>query len=137
MSAVSPKFVEAAIGGAADADLMTGDLRLLAVTGAYVYDAAHEFLASIPVAARAATSDPLTGKSVTNGILDAADASFAAVPASATPVTQFVLVVMTGADATSRIVAQFDDAALGLPFTPTGAGQVVVWDNGPNKIAAF
>lgn len=136
MSAVSPKFVEAAIGGGADADLLSGDVRVIAVDATYVYDEAHEFLASVLVADRVAVSDPLTGKTVTNGVFDADDASFAAVPVGA-DVTQFLIVVMTGVDATSRIAVHLDDASLGLPFTPTGAGQLVVWDNGPNKIAVF
>ena len=137
MSAIAPKFIEAAIGGGADADLMSGDVRVVAVEGTYVWAEDHEFLSSVPVADRAAVSDPLTNKSVTDGIFDADPGVFAVIPAAPEAVTQYLIVVMTGVDATSRIVMQLDDASLGLPFVPTGAGQLVEWDDGPNKIGLF
>jgi hypothetical protein len=48
-------------------------------------------------------------------------------------VEALVIYKWTGDAATSPLIAYIDSAA-GLPFTPAGVAQTVVWDNGANKI---
>ncbi len=93
--------------------------------------ATHQFLSDIPGAARVATSAPLTGKTVANGVADAADITFPAV--SGDPAEALVLYQDTGTEGTSRLIA-YIDTATGLPVTPNGGDINVAWDNGINKI---
>lgn len=120
-----PKYLERALG--AGLDLTALDVKVVAVDlGAYTYNAAHEFLSDIPVGARIATSPNLTSKTVTNGVFDAADVTFAGF--SGASVEALVVFQDTGSAATSRLIAFFDTGVAGLPLTPTGAAQTVVWN---------
>jgi hypothetical protein len=121
-----PKFVEAALAGAA-----AGTLRAYLIDVAdYVYSAAHDFLDDIPAAARVSFV-ALTSVTFTNGVLDAADATFVAVTGD--PSEAIAIVNWTGTEGTSRILLYLDTAT-GLPVTPNGGDINVVWDNGANKI---
>jgi len=93
--------------------------------------ATHQFLSDIPPAARVATSAPLTGKTVADGVADADDLTFPAV--SGDPGEALVLYQDTGTAGTSRLIAYIDTAA-GLPVTPNGGNINVAWDNGANRI---
>ncbi len=93
--------------------------------------AAHQFLSDIPPAARVATSAALTGKTVANGVADAADLTFPMV--SGDHVEALVISQDTGTEGTSRLIA-YIDTATGLPVTPNGGDINVAWDNGANKI---
>jgi phage tail sheath gpL-like len=91
----------------------------------------HQFLSDIPAAARVATSAALTGKTVANGVADAADLAFLAI--SGDPVEALVIYQDTGSESTSRLIA-YIDTTTGLPVTPNGGDINVAWDNGDNKI---
>lgn len=92
--------------------------------------ATHQYLSS--VATRVADSANLSGKSVTNGVADAADVTFSAVAAGAA--IQYVLIWKdTGVAATSPLIALIDTAT-GLPVTPNGGDITIAWDSGSNKI---
>ncbi|MDD2904282.1 MAG: hypothetical protein PHU44_17790 [Syntrophales bacterium] len=93
--------------------------------------AAHQFLSDIPLAARVATSEALTGKTVANGVADADDLTFAAVNGDS--VEGLVLYQDTGVEGTSRLIT-YIDTATGLPVTPNGGNINVFWDDGANKI---
>ena len=93
--------------------------------------ATHQFLNDIPLAARVATSNALTGKTVTDGVADAADFTFPTV--SGDPAEALVIYQDTGVEGTSRLIA-YIDTATGLPVTPNGGAINVTWDNGTNKI---
>ena len=93
--------------------------------------AAHQFLSDIPLAARVATSAPLTGKTVANGVADAYDLIFPAV--SGDSAEALVIYQDTGAAGTSRLIA-YIDTATGLPVIPNGGDINVAWDNGADKI---
>ena len=102
-------------------------------TAAYTYSAAHEFLDDIPLGAR--VGDPVeldSGKSVTNGILDADDVVFLALVGAT--VEAFIIYQDTTVEATSRLILYFDTAT-GLQLTPNSGNVPLVWDNGANKIA--
>lgn len=105
-------------------NLMTSALRIVLVTSGYTFSSAHEFLSEVAAGVRVATSAPLTGKSVTGGVFDAADVTFTAL--SGSTVTAFVLYHDTGTEGTSRLIAHVDKGG-GLPYTPMGTDKDVVF----------
>lgn len=115
-NAIYPKYKEAAIGGGANTDLLTGNIKAILVDAAdYTYAATHEFLSDVPAAARVATSPNLTTKSVTDGAFDSDDVTWTSVTGD--EFEAIVLYVDTGVEGTSRLVAYLDGAT-GLPLTP-------------------
>lgn len=120
--------------------LLTGQINWLSDTikVALVDSAAYtpnpstdEFLAGITSGAIVATSDPLAGKSATQGIADADDLTIAGVTGS-----QFEYLVIykdTGSASTSPLICLIDTAT-NLPFTPTGGSLTLQFDNGSSKI---
>ncbi len=77
------------------------------------------------------TPQTLTSKTVTGGVLDAADVTFSAVPTAA--VKYCAIYKDTGSAATSPLIALFD-TAVGLPVSTNGGDIIIAWDNGANKI---
>ncbi|MDN6869996.1 hypothetical protein QO202_18485 [Aeromonas caviae] len=77
------------------------------------------------------TPQTLASKTVTGGVLDAADVTFSAVPTAA--VKYCAIYKDTGSAATSPLIALFDTAA-GLPVSTNGGDIIIAWDNGANKI---
>ncbi|WP_338891687.1 hypothetical protein [Aeromonas rivipollensis] len=77
------------------------------------------------------TPQTLTSKTVTGGVLDAADVTFSAVPTAA--VKYCAIYKDTGSAATSPLIALFDSAA-GLPVSTNGGDIIIAWDPGANKI---
>lgn len=128
-----PKGRQGFLGG--DIAWDTDTIKLVALDNTYTYDAAHDSLDDIPVGARVATSAALTGKDITDGVADADDVTFVAVPLGDT-ITQLVLVQSTGVDATSRLIAHFDTKSDSTPINvETNGGDIVVtWSNGPLRI---
>ena len=96
-----------------------------------VDDATDTFLSNIPGAARIATSAELTGKTVTDGVADAADPTFTSV--SGPEIGAVVLYKDTGSASTSRLIA-YIDTGTSLPFTPNGGNVIVSWSDGSGKI---
>lgn len=103
----------------------------------------HKFVSDVTGAGGTlvSTSSALTSKTITLGIADAADVTFATVAAGAA--IQHVLVfqssaVTGGADvaATAQRLICLIDTTTGvvLPVTPNGGDIIVAWDNGANKI---
>lgn len=130
-NALYDKGRQAFLDGSADWD--TDDIRciLIDVADYTVNLATHDFLDDIPAAAREEVSGSLTSKTVTDGIADAADVTFAA--AAGDPCEAIVLYKHTGVESTSRLIA-YIDSATGLPVTPNTNDIIVRWDNGANKI---
>lgn len=129
-NAVYPKYKKAAQSGGPNVNLITGAVKAVMVDlGTYTYDAAHEFLSDIPVGARIAISGILTGKAVTDlGAFTSANGRLEGVTGASTEA--IVLIIDTGAPATSRLVAFFDTGVTGLPVTPAGASYNVLPDTG-------
>jgi len=125
-NALYAKFKQALLSGAVN--LTTADIRVAVVDAAdYVVDTVnHEFMSSVPVAARVATSAAgLASKTVTNGTFDAADLTISGVTGD--PSEALVLFVNTGSDATARLIAYIDTGS-GLPFTPNGGDATITWN---------
>ncbi len=99
----------------------------------YTVDLAnHDNLDDVPAGARVGTPQTLTGKTVTNGVADAADLTFPSVPLH-DPVEAILIYKFLTGDADSRLIA-YINSATGLPVTPNGGDIAVAWDNGANKI---
>lgn len=120
----------------AQIDLLNDTIKVVLIdTADYnVSLSTDEFLADVPPAARVATSPALSGKSITNGIFDAADTSFSLV--SGDPCEAIIIYQDTGDEATSRLI-DYQSSALGLPITPNGADIDLAFDNGASKIFAL
>ena len=116
-NAIYPKYKEALIAGSANISLSTGNVKALLVdTGTYTYSSAHDF--HDDVSGIVATSGNLASKTVTNGVFDSADVTFAAVTGSS--VEAIIIYIDTGVSATSRLVAYIDSSVTNLPVTPNG-----------------
>jgi hypothetical protein len=125
-NAVYPKFKEAQLSGSSGIAITSGDLRCILIdTGAYTYNAAHDFLDDV-AAGRTATSGAMTTKTVTNGLLDADNVTFTAV--SGAQSEALILYLHTGVESTSRLVAYIDTGVTGLPVTPNGGDIIVSWN---------
>lgn len=131
-----PKFKEALLTGATNANPSTGNVKAVLVDAAdYTYAATHEFLSDVLIAARVAISANLTTKTFVNGVFDADDFTFLAVTGD--PSEAIIYYIDTGSAATSRLMVYVDTASSGLPVTPNGGNINVTHDNGANKIAAL
>lgn len=122
-------------------NLATSTIKVQLVdTGAYTYSAAHDFLDDVPSGARIGTPVALASKTTAGGVFDAADVTFAAVPAgSSTASAAEALIIYNDSpstEATKNLIA-YIDAATGLPVTPNGGDITVTWDNGASKIFAL
>lgn len=106
---------------------LTDTIRLVLVTAGYVPNTfLDEFLSSILVVQRVATSSPLIGKTASNGVADSDDVPFLAL--GGPPFSYMVLYKDTGAAATSPLIALWDTVA-GMPFTPNGGNLLIEWDS--------
>ena len=130
-NALYDKGREGFLDGSIDWD--TDDIRAILIDVAdYTVDLdADDNLDDIPGAARVAVSGALTGKTVTDGVADAADVTWSSVTGD--QCEAIVLYKHTGTDSTSRLIA-YIDSATGLPVTPNGGDIKVEWDSGADKI---
>jgi hypothetical protein len=124
MNLIYPKYKEAILQAAPNSSLAGTVKAYLADTGNYTYNGAHQFLTDLPLIARVGSAVTLASKTFVNGVFDAADISFLTV--AGPNVEALILAIDTGVDATSRLVA-YIDSAQGLPFSPSGVDQPVVW----------
>jgi hypothetical protein len=114
---IYPKYKEALITGDSNISLSSGDVKACLVdTGTYTYNAAHDFLNDL--SGIVATSGNLAGKSVTNGVFDCDNVTFASVSGSSAEA--IVIYIDTGVSSTSRLVAYIDTGVTNLPVTPNG-----------------
>ncbi|WP_321422755.1 hypothetical protein [uncultured Methanobacterium sp.] len=121
------KFLNGAISWSGDTIKM-----VLVDVADYTVDLAnHEFLSSIPAAARVATSAALTGKTYANGVANANNPTFTSVTGD--PAEAVVIYKETGDAATSPLIAYIDNAGA-LTVTPNGNDIPVLIDTGSNKL---
>jgi len=137
-NAVYPKAKERGLVGGIN--WTAGNIRVALVrtsggSNPYTYGAAHQFLSSVHSDARVATSSNFGSKSVTDGVANAANVTFAAVPAGDACQALVIYEHVTD-DSDSKLIA-YIDSATGLPVTPNGGDITVEWDTGANKIFAL
>lgn len=119
-----PKGLEGFAGG--DVAWDTDSILVVGLSNAYVYAAGHDFLDDVPAGARLKTSAALTGKTMVNGVLKAADTQLDLVAAGAT-LTQLVVYQSTGVDATSRLLIHYDTNGDGTPISvATNGGHIAI-----------
>lgn len=100
-------------------------------TGTYTVNlATHDFWDDVS-AGVVGTPVTLGSKTVTAGVFDAADSTFATVTGAS--VEAIVLYKDTGTPSTSPLIA-YIDTGTGLPVTPNGGDILITWDNGASKI---
>lgn len=91
-----------------------------------------DFLDDIASAARVSISPNFANKSITDGIFDADDVTFAAVTGDISE-SMNLFDDTPGTEATKDMIAKIDTAS-GLPVTPVGGDIVCVWSSDTNKI---
>lgn len=127
---IYPKFKKAAISGGANANLLTGAVKLIMVdSGAYTYDDTHEFLSDVPSGARIGTTGNLSSKAVSD-LAAFTTANGRADGITGASVETLVMYIDTGTPSTSRLVAYFDTGVTGLPVTPAGASYNIIPPSG-------
>ena len=112
-----------------------------ALVRGYNFSASHRFVSDVTNAGGSlvAVSGALTGKSISGGVADAADVSFAAVPTGAAipAIVIFQASAVTGGSdlaASAQRLICYIDTATGLPVTPNGQAINLSFDNGANRI---
>jgi hypothetical protein len=112
-----------------------------ALVRGYTFSAAHRFVSDVTNAGGTlvAVSGALINKTISAGVADAADTSFAAVPTGAAIPAVVVFqssAVTGGADvaASAQRLICYIDTATGLPVTPNGQAINLSWDNGASRI---
>lgn len=107
-------------------------IKVVLLDSGYAYASGHTSLVDIPSGARRSVTAALTGKTVSNAVLDADDTLWPLV-ASGTTCTSFVVYRDTGSEATSTLILFFDDAA-SLPANPNGGNISLAWPSGADRI---
>ncbi|MGR6327709.1 hypothetical protein ACU5AX_01450 [Sphingomonas sp. XXL09] len=104
-------------------------------TSAYTYSDAHQFLSSVPAAARYGNPATLLNKTVslsgTTAVFDADDSLFTSVPAGSSGTTdkeEAIIIYRDTGDPTTSDLIYYIDTATGLPVTPNGGNIVVSWN---------
>lgn len=124
---------EAFLGG--DLAWDSDTFRAVLLDSTYTYDAGDDFLDDVDGGARIWTSGDLSGKTITDGIADAADLVTSAL-ASGDTITQIWIYEHTGVESTSLLVAYYDTDGSSSPISlPTNDETIdVAWNNGTNKL---
>jgi hypothetical protein len=114
-------------------DWLTDTFKVLLVdTANYAFAKnVDRHLSDIPTAARIGATAALTGKTATNGVALAGDATATSVTGPS--IEAIVIYHDTGNDATAELICYLD-TGIGLPWDPQGANVVIHWDTGPNGI---
>lgn len=93
-----------------------------------------EFISSV-TAITGSTDQTLANPSVTNGVFDADDITFTAVPAG--EISEGVVIYKdTGVAGTSPLL-MYIDTITGFPLATNGGNVVIQWDNGAYKIVSL
>ena len=121
-SALYPKWVEALMQHTSNTNLSNANLKVALIdTGTYTFNTAHDFYDDVsgvvgtPVALT-------TSRTYTNGVFDAADVTFTAVPSAS--VGAVIIYIDTGTASTSPLVAYID----GITLTSSGNDVLCKWN---------
>ena len=120
-----PKYVEAALTGAANVSLTTGTLKASIIDAdVHGYSDTDQFIDDIDSGAIISTTT-LGSPTVTGKQLDANDGTFTAVTGAESEA--IAIWKDTGTPSTSRLVLWLDTGITGLPVTPGGGDILVKW----------
>jgi hypothetical protein len=119
----------------------TGTVIKTALVRGYNFSVSHRFVSDVTNAGGTlvAVSGALTNKTISGGVADAADVTFAAVATGAAvpAVVVFQSSAVTGGSdvaASAQRLICYIDTATGLPVTPNGQAINLSWDNGASRI---
>lgn len=116
-------------------DLTTATMKASILSSAYSPNLSTDEFYSTISANVLNTPQTLASKTVTLGVFDAADITFAAVTAGSTA-KAVVLYKDTGLSSSSPLIA-YIDTLTGFPLATNGGDIQVIWDSGANKIFAL
>lgn len=119
------KFLTAAI------NLSTDTIKAILVTDGYTYSTAHEFLSDLG-ATTVGTAQTLATKTVTDGVFDADNVTFAAL-ATGSNLKAVILYKDTGVAGTSALIA-YIDTVTGLPMATNGGDVQIQWESSGYRI---
>ena len=111
-------------------NFLTDTIKAILVTDSYTYSTAHEFRSDLGTTV--GTAQTLTNKSVTDGVFDADDITFATL-APGSNLKAVILYKDTGVAGTSALI-DYIDVVTGLPMATNGGDVQIQWDNGAYKI---
>lgn len=124
-NAVYPKFKEALLDSASNADVNDNTVKVALVdTGTYTYNSTHDFYDDL--SGVVGTPQTINNTTVTNGLFDGDDVTFTSV--SGNSVEALVIYIDTGVAGTSRLIAYIDTGQTGLPVTPNGGNITITWN---------
>lgn len=103
-------------------DLISGNVKIAALSSTYVLDLDHQFHSSLT--GIVATSANLGTKTAVDGYFDSAAPNLGS-PAGGSVITQLVLYLDTGSSATSPLVAYTDEDASGNPLSISTNGEQI------------
>ncbi len=135
-SALYPKFKESCLSQNPSVDMDTDTIKVALVNTStdYTYSSAHQYKSSV-TSYSGTTDQTLGSKTVTDGVFDAADATFSSVAVSGGKAVQALVIYKdTGSAATSPLIAYIDGFS---SVTPNGGNITVTWDNGASKVFAL
>lgn len=113
-------------------NLSSDTIKVALLTSAYSPNLSTDEFHSTISAYIVGTPQTLASKTITLGVFDAADITFAAVTAGST-VSRLAVYKDTGLSASSPLLALIDTIT-GFPLATNGGDIQVVWDSGANKI---
>ena len=113
-------------------NFLSDTIKVALVKNDYVQNLTFDEFYTAISASVLGTPQTLASKTVTNGVFDAADPTFAAIAAGSTA-EGVVIYKDTGDNATSPLLA-YIDTITGFPLITTGGDVIVQWDNGSFKI---
>ena len=108
----------------------TDTIKAILVTNSYTYSTAHEFLSDLGTTV--GTAQTLANKTVTDGVFDADDITFATL-APGSNLKAVILYKDTGVAGTSALI-DYIDTVTGLPMATNGGDVQIQWDNSAYRI---
>ena len=112
-------------------NLSSDTIKLVLLTSAYTYSAAHQFRSSLSGVIGSA-SGAFASKTVALGVFNAANVTLTAVAGGST-IAALAIYKDTGSSATDNLIAFVD----GFSQVTNGGDITVTWDSGASKIFAF
>ena len=130
-----PSYLEEAFTRTSGASqLSTGTLKIQLLDATYTFNTAHNFFDDVTAGTRVGTAGTITSPTFTGGLFSGTGPTIAGLTGDV--VTQAVVYIDTGSEATSWLVMHLDDASV-FPLTPTGADQPIIWTPQPLTRTTF
>lgn len=134
-NALYGKGKEKLLSSTSAVSLDTDTIKAALVSSAYTPNLSTDEFYSTISANVLGTPVALASKTITLGVFDAADVTFAAVAAGST--AKYVAIYKdTGLSSSSPLLALLDTIT-GFPYATNGGDILITWDNGANKIFAL